>query len=118
MLPTSTNQLAALTRVAHEILTSSQTHELREAEQCRTDLDPWQLANLREMRRKFLHAAAVPPDLIEASSRATSKAEIVWREARRTSDFTRLLPYLGQVLSLRREVGGAKGLSRAPPHHP
>jgi carboxypeptidase Taq len=34
---------------------------------------------------------------------------MVWREARRDSDFARLAPYLAEVLRLQREIGQAKG---------
>ena len=61
------------------------------------------------MRRIYLHAAAVPADLVEASSRAVSQAELVWREARQNSDFALLLPHLSQVLAFQRQIGQAKG---------
>ena len=75
-------QVATLTSLAHELLISARTKDLLdEAEETRQPLDPWQLANLREMRRGYLHAVAVPPELVEASSRASSRAEMVWRES-------------------------------------
>ena len=46
------------------------------------DLDPWQQANLREMRRRYRHAHAVEPALVEALARATTACEMTWREAR------------------------------------
>jgi carboxypeptidase Taq len=61
------------------------------------------------MRRIYLHGSAVPADLVEASSRAVSKAELVWREARQNGDFALLLPHLAQVLSFQRQIGQAKG---------
>ena len=82
---------------------------LAQADQGSDHLDDWQRANLREMRRIYLHAAAVPADLVEASSRAVSRAELVWREARQNSDFALLLPHLSQVLAFQRQIGQAKG---------
>ena len=61
------------------------------------------------MRRAQAHATAVPRDLVEASSRAVSRSEMVWREARRDSDFAKLEPHLAEVLRLQREIGQAKG---------
>ena len=61
------------------------------------------------MRRAQAHAAAVPRDLVEASSRAVSRSEMVWREARRDADFALLEPHLAEVLRLQREIGEAKG---------
>ncbi|WP_375455036.1 carboxypeptidase M32 [uncultured Methylobacterium sp.] len=104
------DQLAVLRGLAHELLTSAETADaLAAAEQSAGDLDHWQRANLAEMRRLHAHAAAVPGDLVEASSRAASKAEMVWREARAEADFGKLLPHLSEVLRLQREIGAVKG---------
>ncbi len=103
-------QLATLGALAHEGLAAPQTRDLLDAAESEpARLDAWQAANLREMRRAHIHAAAVPADLVVASSKAASHAEIVWREARRTSDFRLLLPHLEAVLDLQRETGQAKG---------
>jgi carboxypeptidase Taq len=104
------DQLATLKGMAHDWLTSSLTGDLLdEAASSEDDLSDEQRANLREMRRIYLHAAAVPQDLVEANSRAVSRAEIAWREARRDSDFQKLLPHLAEVLRLQRLIGSAKG---------
>ena len=113
-------QLAALRGLAHEALTDTRTADLldaAEAEAAGPDapLDFWRAANLREMRRAYAHAAAVPGDLVVASSKATTRAEMTWREARRTSDFQLLLPDLGEVLHLQRAVGEAMGAALGLP---
>jgi carboxypeptidase Taq len=70
------DQLATLKGIAHEMLTAHDTSELlAQVDQDSDQLDDWQRANLREMQRIYLHASAVPADLVEASSRAVSKAE-------------------------------------------
>lgn len=102
-------QLALLRSLAHESLVSADVPELLDAADAhRAELDAWQSANVREMRRAYVHAAALPPELVVAMSKATSHAEMVWREARRTSDFPLLLPHLKAVLDLQREAGQAK----------
>jgi carboxypeptidase Taq len=104
------DQLATLKGIAHERVTAPDMGDLLDqADQDRDGLDDWQRANLREMRRTYLHAAAVPADLVEASSRAVSRAELAWREARQRSDFALLLPHLEQVLACQRQIGQAKG---------
>src|SRR3546814_15572014 len=88
-------QLAALKVLRHGMLTDPRLAALLdEAEAEAAPLDPWQAANLREMRRKWVHANAVPADLVEALSKACSTSEMVWRTARRDSDFAALLPSL------------------------
>ena len=50
------NQLAILNGIAHSLLTAPEISDLLdEAEQSRDTLSPWQRANLREMRRTYLH---------------------------------------------------------------
>ena len=100
-------QLATLSVIAHEMLTAPDMAEL--LSQQADGLDPWQRANLDEMRRLHAHASAVPPDLVEAASRAASACEHAWREARPRSDFRGLLPLLHEVLNRQREVAAAKG---------
>ena len=102
------DQLAVLRGLAHEILTAPETADRIEAARAEA-VDPGQAANLGEMERAHRHAAAVPPDLVEASSRAVSKAEMTWRSARAESDFARLAPDLAEVLRLQRAIGQAKG---------
>ena len=106
--PGRAEQLATLRGLAHELLVAPATAGLLAAA-ADVGLGVWERANLREMRRRHAHATALPGDLVEASSRATSAAEMAWREARAKSDFALLLPALAEVLRLQREIGAAKG---------
>lgn len=72
-------------------------------------LGEWERANLREIRRIWTVETALPPDLVEASSKAISASEMAWRQARADADFPALLPYLAEVLKFQREIGRAKG---------
>jgi carboxypeptidase Taq len=101
-------QLATLKVVCHEVLTDAALPELFDGAQAQNDLDPWQHANLAEMRRRWAHATAVPADLVEALSKACSASEMRWREARPAGDFAAALPDLRGVLELVRQVAAAK----------
>src|SRR5258707_3084961 len=101
-------QLATMKLVCHEILTDAVLGDLLDGAAAKNDLDAWQRAILREMRRIWLHATAVPGDLVDAASRAASACEQVWRQARPASDFALVLPALQRVLDLTREVAAAK----------
>ena len=102
-------QLATLRLIAHQHLTEPKIERLLiEAEAAGDPLDNWQRANLREMRRRWRHAAAVPGALVEAESRACSVCEAVWRKARAKNDFAAALPGLQQVLHLEREIAAIK----------
>ena len=101
-------QLATLKVLSHELLTDDDNADLLADAEHETELSNWQEANLHEMRRAYLHATAVPADLVEASSRAVSRCEMVWREARPAGDFAMLLPSLSEVLNLQRQIAAAK----------
>jgi carboxypeptidase Taq len=111
-------QSATLALVCHEMLTDPAIGDLLDGAERQNDLDDWQRANLREMRRGWLHATAVPGDLVEAASRAASSCEQIWRRARPTSDFAMVRPALQRVLDLTREVASAKAarLGKSSPY--
>jgi carboxypeptidase Taq len=102
-------QLAALNTLQHEMMASPRTAELiaASADEAKT-LDEWQAANLREMRRSWVHATAVDSALVEARTKATMKCEMIWRDARPKSDFATVLPALAEVVNLARQAADAK----------
>ncbi len=104
-------QLAALKLTIHEMKTSTEFHDLLEAAESDVLDGSWQRANLREMRRSWVHANAVDADLVEAMTRASSACEMVWREARVENNFAKVLPYLQEVLKFSREAGKAKSVA-------
>jgi carboxypeptidase Taq len=109
-------QLATLKVLIHEAVTDARMGDLLDAAESQDDLGAWQRANLREMRRRWLHATAVPGDLVEALSKACSACEHEWRRARPANDFKGVLPRLHAVLDLVRGVAAAKAarLGKSP----
>ena len=101
-------QLAELKAVRHGLLTAPETGELLDAAEDADGLKGWQPANLREMRRLWTKATALPEDLVVALSRACSACEMVWRTARPEADFAAVKPTLEEVLALTREAAAAK----------
>lgn len=100
-------QLAAMRVMHHTMMVDPAIADLLDAAEA-MPLDDWQAANIREMRRGYIHATAVPGTLVEAVSRACSECETIWREAKKNNDFKAVLPAMEQVLSLTRDVGQAK----------
>ena len=82
---------------------------LDEAEVNDKTLDDWQRANLARMRRRWRQAAALPADLVQALSEASSHCEMVWREARPASDFPAFAAAFAPLLGLVREKAAALG---------
>ena len=106
------DQLATLAVLAHQNLVAPEVAaDLAAAEPA----DGWEAANLRLMRHAYIRAKALPEDLVEATSKANSACEKVWRTARKNADFAAVRPYLEDVLRLSREasvvLGQALGLS-------
>jgi carboxypeptidase Taq len=101
-------QLAVLKSLRHSLLVATETGERLQAAAEDVTLDPWQQANVREMRRSWAHATALREPQVEALSRAATNCEAVWREARADSDFPRVLPYFAKLLELVREAAQAK----------
>ena len=99
-------QMAALGLVGREILTAPDMADLLDAAG-EEPLGDWQAANVREMRRAWVRAAAVPPRLIEARTRANAACEMAWRTARPDSDYPAVLPLLEEVVRLTVETGRA-----------
>lgn len=100
--------LATLRGIIHERATEPGLGELfAKAEGAASALDDWQAANLREMRREWVRATALPNDLVEASSRAETRSEQAWRGLRAQNDWLGFLPFLREVVNLKRQVAQA-----------
>jgi carboxypeptidase Taq len=100
-------QTAVLSVLRHELLTDPAVADLLAAAESEA-LDPWRAANRAEMRRSHAHATALSSDLVEAKSRAASRSEALWRDARAQADFARVAEALGEVVRLTREAAEAK----------
>ncbi len=101
------DQMALLKSISHEMITAPEIPDLLDQAEAEVS-DPWQRANVREMRREWIHSAALPADLVEAVTKASSACEMVWRQAKPAADFTMVLPKLKELLALVRETGQAK----------
>jgi len=102
-------QLATLRLIQHQHLVAPEIEPLlAEADSASVELGEWQRAYLREMRRSWLHATAVPGALIEAESRACSECEAVWRRGRLKNDFAAVLPGFERILLIEREIAAIK----------
>ncbi len=100
-------QEAVLSVLDHEILTDPVVAD-QLASAATEPLEGWRAANLAEMRRAHAHATAMTADLVDAQSRAASRAEGLWREARAAADFSLVRDALGELVRLTREEADAK----------
>src|SRR5262249_16718907 len=79
-------------------------------------LDEVARANLREIRRDWRDATALPESLVEAKTLASARCEHAWRSQRPANDWRGFLESFREVLRLSREearlLAGDTGLSR------
>jgi len=111
------DQLAALETEHHALLTAPRITRLLDRAQANAQgLADWQVANLREMRRQRDHAIATPASLVSRLTKATSRAEAQWLEARREGKFEIFAPHLEEVVHLVRDKAALLGqaLNLAP----
>lgn len=101
--PARAEALAHLSVMEHEIKTAPDMKDLIAKAEGEGGLTEWQAANLREIRRDVDAATALDPKLVAAKVRATSEAEMLWREARPANDFKALAPKLEEVFGLIRQ---------------
>ena len=110
-------QLAALETEYHALLTAPKITRLLDRAQANIQgLQDWQIANLREMRRQRDHAIATPVSLISRLTKAATRAEAHWLEARRQGKFDVFGTHLEEVLHLVRDKAALLGqaLNLAP----
>ncbi len=104
------DQLAALETEHHALLTAPRITRLLDRAQANTQgLADWQVANLREMRRQRDHAIATPVSLISRLTKAASRAEAHWLEARQQGKFELFAPHLEEVVHLVRDKAALLG---------
>lgn len=100
-------QMATLSVMRHEMLTSPEVQDWIDAADTQ-DPTGWQGANLREMRRTHAHATALPGDLVDHFSRASSTCEQAWRQARADDDFKVARVHLANLIQMVREIADRK----------
>lgn len=67
-------------------------------------LDAWQQANLREMRRLWLQATALPESLVQRAALASAQCEHAWRSQRPAQDWSGFADSFREVLEAGRET--------------
>lgn len=99
------NQVATLDRLSHIKFTSDEVGTLLDqlqpyVKQLPPDSDEARLVKVTQ--RRYTKAAKVPPEFVAKFSKATTDAYQVWVQARKENNFAKFLPYLNQVVELRR----------------
>ncbi|MFO0928904.1 MAG: carboxypeptidase M32 [Gemmataceae bacterium] len=105
-------QVGLLARLGHEMTTSPVVGELlAEVEGSSLVSDPESdvAVNVREIRRGYDRAVKVPAALVEELARVSTRAQQVWRDARKASSFALFRPELTTLVRLLRDKADAIG---------
>ena len=99
------------------LLTQKATVELdglvKKAERAK-DLDDMEKGVVRRMRRELDYYIKVPPEVVDEIQRVTTEATVVWRTARKRSDFKLFKPHLEKIVELQRTVAEKLGYEKHP----
>src|SRR5918997_3134645 len=106
-------QMATLSRLAHEMLTDDETKGLLDASG-EPDPSSEEGALIRRALRDYERAMKLPAELVAETSRVTSLAEPAWVRAREESDWPLFAPHLEKILALKREAAEALGYEDHP----
>ncbi len=105
------NQLALLAGMVHEQATDPEIGNLLIELEANADFseDSFEQANIRESRHEYDRATKLPRRLVEELSRVATLSHHAWVEARKTNQFKDFLPWLEQMIDLKREEASAIG---------
>ncbi len=101
------DQLATLSRVAHEMFIADETGQLledAEAELNGSNYDSDEASMMRIVREDFDEAVRQPSDFVEAFTELRSRAHVAWKQAREESNFSTFEPLLTEVVDMSRQL--------------
>lgn len=101
-------QMALLAGMMHERGTSTEMGDLISAAEGE-GLNDQQRACVREFRRDYDKRTKLPKSLVEELARTGSKAQDVWKDARKNNDFKTFEPWLSKMVDLSRQKAEAYG---------
>jgi len=104
--------LAHLTLIRREYLL--RLKDLVEKFEGSGDLDDVEKGVIRVLKRELKYYTSIPPEILEELDRTTTKAAVVWREARRESNFEKFKPYLTKIVELERVIADKLGYEGHP----
>ena len=77
-------------------------------------LSPAQKAALREWRRDYHHATALPNKFVEEFCKLASQSQLVWRKAKQDDSFQQFAPYLDKIIQMNRKKADYLGFKDHP----
>lgn len=115
--PARARQLATLSRLQHEMLTSDELGRLIEdagTEVHGVDYDSEEASMLRVAQYEYQRATRIPVDLVVEMTQATTLAHEVWAKARQNNDYKAFQPTLERLIDLARQAAEHLGYEGNP----
>ncbi len=78
------------------------------------DLNDFERGVVRNLKRIMHFFSSVPPELIGRSEKVSSEGTVVWRRAKKESDFSIFKPYLQQQVEIKRAMADKLGYENHP----
>lgn len=102
----SRNQsLAEISGLIQKLATSKEVGDwITELGSPKVELNTWEKANLREIKREYVSQTSMSPELNQKLLLARMNCEQKWRSLRGQNDWASFKPYLQEVLTLTREA--------------
>ncbi|HSR67911.1 MAG TPA: carboxypeptidase M32 [Acidobacteriota bacterium] len=100
--PLRARQISVLASLSHERLTDPALGELLQELSSDGELNEWDAASVRELKRQYDKGVRLPSDLVRELALTGSLAYEAWVEARQKSDFAAFAPHLEKMLQLKR----------------
>lgn len=104
-------QLATLSTIYHQKLTSAKTRKLLKDAKPKTEVDK---ALVRELKRSYDKATCLPERLVAEMSEATSVGLEAWKKAREEKNFSIFQKPLERILKLKLEQANLVGFKQSP----
>lgn len=100
-----------------QMMTQSATVELdrlvRKAERAK-NLNDMEKGTVRLLRRSLDYYLKIPADMVNEIKKVAAEATVVWRKARKKSDFRLYRPHLEKIVELKRQVAERLGYEGHP----
>ena len=109
------NSLSSLASMSHNMSCSDELKGLID-KSSKEQLNDWQKANLREIKLSYEESKAVPENLIAKYVKSYNECEVIWRNAKKQSDFGMVRDQFKSLVDIMREIAREKsdyfGLSK------
>ncbi len=100
-------EMGVLAGVVQELSTDKKIGRLLVKLKKAADLNAEEKANIREINRDYEREVKVPPELVQRLEEEICRSSAIWKEAKRTNNFSLFLPSLERIIELKKKYAKA-----------